>query len=173
MSRNMGIHIVSQKNTFWSICISALISFLRFYGVTSTDKSKFQPNYSIPYAIRFQKMWILWVVQFITEKPLPNELWVILIFRCSNWTPQNFELSGALANLYLVDFCLIRKKWKKKTIFNSLSTVTRVTQLRWNLYFSTIVNIIFVSIYYLVIFGGTFIILHYLHPVDSYFRRNQ
>ena len=75
MSGNMGIHTVSQKNTFWSICISAQISFLRFYGVTSTDKSKFQPNYSIPYAIRFQKMWILWVVQFITEKPLPNELW--------------------------------------------------------------------------------------------------
>ena len=75
MSGNMGIHTVSQKNTFWSICISAQISFLRFYGVTSTDKSKFQPNYSIPYAIRFQKMWILWVVQFITEEPLPNELW--------------------------------------------------------------------------------------------------
>ena len=79
MSGNIGIHTVSQENTFWSICISAQISFLKFYGVTSTDKSKFQPNYSIPYAIRFQKMWILWVVQFITEKPLPNHLWAVLV----------------------------------------------------------------------------------------------
>ena len=88
MSGNMGIHSVSQKNTFWSICIIAQISFLRFYGVTSTDKLKFQPNYSIPYAIRFQKMWILWVVQFITEKPLPNELCLVTI-----------------VNYYLVDGC--------------------------------------------------------------------
>ena len=54
------------------------------YGVTSTDKSNFQSYYSIPYVIRFQKMYILWVVQFITEKPLPKELCNVVFSKYNN-----------------------------------------------------------------------------------------
>ena len=47
MSGNMGIHTDFQKNIFWSICISAQISFLRFYVISGTDKSFFWGSHSI------------------------------------------------------------------------------------------------------------------------------
>ena len=50
------------------------IGFLEIYEVTSTDKSNFYPHYSIPYVIRFQKMYILRVVQFLAAKLLPKAL---------------------------------------------------------------------------------------------------
>ena len=67
--------------------------FLIIYGVTSTDKSNFQPYYSIPYAIRFQKMCILWVVQFITEKPVPELCFPYFIW--GNFTAKKSIFSGS------------------------------------------------------------------------------
>ena len=69
MSENMGIHTDFQKNIFWSICISAQISFLRFYVISGTDKSFF------------------WVVQFFTENSLPKEL-------CNQFSPFTWLLSN-------------------------------------------------------------------------------
>ena len=74
MSGNMGIRIDFQKIIFLSICISAQISFLRFYVISGTDKSFFWGSHSILHIITFQKIYILYVVQFFTKKSLPKEL---------------------------------------------------------------------------------------------------
>ena len=74
MYGNMGIYSDFQKSIFWAICISAQISFLGFYVISGTDKSTFWGWHSILHIITFQEIYILYVVQFFTEKSLPKEL---------------------------------------------------------------------------------------------------
>ena len=74
MYGNMGIYTDFQKNFFWAICICAQISLLEFYVISGTDKSTFLGCHSILHIIIFQKIYILHVVQFFTEKSLPKEL---------------------------------------------------------------------------------------------------
>ena len=45
--------------------------FLKFYVINTSDNIPFQPYYSNPHTISFQKMYILSVVQFMLKKLLP------------------------------------------------------------------------------------------------------
>ena len=67
---------IFKKNIFWTICLCAQISFLRFYVIICTDKWFFEAKQSILHLINFQKIYILYVVQFFIEKTLPKELWI-------------------------------------------------------------------------------------------------
>ena len=48
--------------------------FLKICEVNTLDNLPFQPYYSIPYAISFQKMHIIWAVQFSPKKSSSSEL---------------------------------------------------------------------------------------------------
>ena len=47
-----------------------------FWSKKALDNPPFQPDYSILHAISFQKMHIIWAVQFSPKKSSPKELWV-------------------------------------------------------------------------------------------------
>ena len=67
-----------EKNIYWGVWFNAQIGFLKIYVVNTLDNLPFQPYYSIPYAISFQKMHIIWAVQFSPKKSSSSELCIII-----------------------------------------------------------------------------------------------
>ena len=69
---------ILKKNIFWGIGFYAQIGFLKFYVINSLDNPPFQSYYSNLHTISFQKMHIIWVVQFFTKKTSPTGLCRVL-----------------------------------------------------------------------------------------------
>ena len=77
-----------EKNIFWGFGFYAQIGFLKFYVINSLDNLPFQSFYSNLHTISFQKIHIIFVVQFFAKKTSPTGLclWMLLSYpKCFMW----------------------------------------------------------------------------------------
>ena len=72
--------------------------FLKFYVINTLDNLPFQPYYSIPHAISFQKMHIIWAVQFSPKKSSSCELCTACLFHSAT-VPEIAAISWNLVKI--------------------------------------------------------------------------
>ena len=68
MSVNMFQYRNLEKNVFRILCINAKNGFMKIHVMNGTDKQCFLSYHSNLYTISYQKMYILYGVQFMTLK---------------------------------------------------------------------------------------------------------
>ena len=115
MLRNMKMWMNFEKNIFWGFGFYAWISFLKIYVINSLDNLPFQPYYINLHTMSFQKMHIIFVVQFFTKKTSPTGLWTAVRtniscigFLNTNHYSKYFKINGIIVilvqHLSILDF---------------------------------------------------------------------